>query len=120
MYCKWELQEDCTNLGELVRRFDSEAELLSHDLGRSMLQLVRDDDVGLHQLLPRTRTAPAPNPFDAIRTSLAAVDNAFQGLQPQVHVGLDVSFLVRAHRCSACRKGTAICLFPIVGYALSH
>jgi hypothetical protein len=52
MYCKWELQEDCSNLGELMRRFDDEAELQSHDLGRSMLEMVRDDDVGLRELLP--------------------------------------------------------------------
>ena len=106
MFCKWELQEDCTNLWELMRRFDSEAELQSHELGRSMLQMVRDDDVGLHQLLPRTLSAPAPNPFDAIRTSLVAVDTAFQGMQPQVHVGLDVHFFVQAHRCYSCHWAT--------------
>lgn len=102
MYCKWELQEDCSNLGELMRRFDSEAELQSHDLGRSMLQIVRDDDVGLHQLLPRSLDAPTPNPFAAIRSSLAAVDAAFQGMQPQVHVVLDVPLDHEAHRCSSC------------------
>lgn len=103
MFCKWELQEDCSNLGELVRRFDSEAELQSHNLGRSMLQMVRDDGAGLHQLPPRPHSSPSPNPFDAIRTTLAACDTALQGMQPQVHVGLDVPPLVRGHRCCSCR-----------------
>ena len=102
MYCKWDLQEDCSNLGELMRRFDNEAELQSHDLERSMLQMVRDDDVGFHQTLPRLQFAPTSNPFDAIRSSLAAVDTALQGMQPQVHLGLDVPLLHGAHRCSSC------------------
>lgn len=112
MFCKWELQEDCTNLWELLRRFDSEAELQSHELGRSMLRMVRDDDDGLHELLPRPLSTPAANPFDAIRTSLAAVDTAFQGLQPQVHVGLDFHFLPRAHRCSECQWATQSACSP--------
>ena len=101
MYCRWELQEDCSNLGELMRRFDNEAELQSHDLGRSMLEMVRDDDVGLHQLLPRSQFAPTSNPFEAIRSSLAAVDAAFLGMQPQVHVVLDVPLLHVALSCSS-------------------
>lgn len=102
MYCKWELQEDCSNLGELMRRFDNKEELQSHDLGRSMLQMIRDDDAGVHELLPRSRFTPASNPFDAIRSTLAAVDTALQGMQPQVHAILDVVLLHVAHIVSSC------------------
>ena len=42
MYLKWELEnctkeEDCTNLRALMLRFDSETELESNELGRSLL-----------------------------------------------------------------------------------
>ena len=113
MYCKWELQEDCTNLWELMLRFDSEAELQSHELGRSMLLMVRDDDVGLHQLLPRTQSTATVNPFDAIRTMLAAVGTAFEAMHPQVHLGLDVPSSCSSPQMLLVPLGNAICLFPL-------
>jgi hypothetical protein len=66
-------------------RFDSESELESTALGRSLLRMIRDDDIALpctdSELPP-----PVPiNPFTAIRERLSAVDIALQGLQPQVH-----------------------------------
>lgn len=92
MYCKWELQEDCSNLWELMLRFDSEAELSTHDLGRSMLLMIHDDEAGMRILSPRVQMSTADNPFDAIRTRLAAIGSAFQTLQPQVHVVLELHF----------------------------
>ena len=50
MFCKWELQEDCTNLRALMLRFDSEEELDSHELGRSLLFMVRNEDVDVDGL----------------------------------------------------------------------
>lgn len=86
MYCKWVLQEDCANLRALMVRFDDERELESHELGQSLLSMIRDNDEGLNSL-PRCVHIDAPtNPFDAIRAGLAAVDLAFRGLHPQVHV----------------------------------
>jgi hypothetical protein len=46
MYCKWELEEDCSNLWALMLRFDSEADLETHDLGRSLLLMLRSDGPG--------------------------------------------------------------------------
>ena len=43
MYCKYELQEDCIGLRDMMLRFDSELELGSHDLGRALLCMVRED-----------------------------------------------------------------------------
>ena len=57
MYYKWELQEDCTNLWELMLCFDSEAGLETHELGRSMLLMLRDNEVRLQVL-------PPPNAVD--------------------------------------------------------
>jgi hypothetical protein len=37
MYCKWELEEECSNLQALMLRVDSEQELELHELGRSLL-----------------------------------------------------------------------------------
>jgi hypothetical protein len=84
MYCKWVLQEDCSSLRGLMLRFDSEVELESHELGRSLLDMVRHDDVGfvsVPQPVPFIATA---SPFDAIRDRLAAAATAIRGLQEQV------------------------------------
>jgi hypothetical protein len=90
MYCRWELQEDCGDLEALMLCFDSVSELESHDLGRSLLSMVRDEDDGLRTYSERRHVQDSLNigadPFDAIRARLAAVDLAFQGLQPQVHI----------------------------------
>ena len=84
-YCKWELQEDCTNLRDFMLRFDSEEELESHALGRSLLFMVRDDEGGLDGLPRSERVAAPTDPFRVVRERLAAVDSAIQGLQQHVH-----------------------------------
>lgn len=101
MFCKWELQDDCSNLWELMLRFDSEAELSTHELGRSMLLMIRDDESDMRILSPRVQISTADNPFDAIRTRLAAIGTAFQRLQPQVHVVPELHFpcSISGHKC---------------------
>jgi hypothetical protein len=109
MYCKYVLQEDSTNLWGLMVRYDCEAELASHELGRSMLEMIRDDDDGAPQILPpRVRRPTAASPFDAIRSTLAAMDVALQTLRPQVHLDLDVTCLCSPpdHPCCNCTRGS--------------
>ena len=90
MYLKWEFEEDCTNLRALMLRFDSETELESYELGRSLLFMVRDDGAELENL-PRPSPLPMPaNPFDVVRERLAAAGSAIQGLHHKVHI---VSYL---------------------------
>jgi hypothetical protein len=55
MYCKYVLLDDCSGLRALMLRFDSEVALKADALGRSLLLMLRDDDVGL-------RIPPAPHP----------------------------------------------------------
>ena len=84
MFCKWELEEDCSDLRALMRRFDSESDLETHELGRSLLCMLHDDDMGMHNLpLPVPIPSPA-NPFDLVRERLAAAGTAIRGLQHQV------------------------------------
>ena len=90
MFCRWELQEDCSNLEVLMERFESVAELESHDLGRAVLCMVRDEDDGFRSYSERRHPPAVPqatvDAFHEVRQRLAAVDIAFQGLQPQVHI----------------------------------
>lgn len=88
MFCRYELQEDVSDLQALMYRFDSEAELESHALGRSLLFLVRDveGNAGLHHESIRTQLAAPPNPFDAVRARLSNLDLAIRGLQTQVQL----------------------------------
>ena len=90
MYCRWELEEDCTDLRALMVRFDSEEELESHELGRSLLWMVRDDDAEFDSFPVHARTIQRANPFEDIRQRLAAVDVAIHGLHAQVHVVSDL------------------------------
>ena len=91
MYCRWELAEDCSNLQALMLRFDSEEELESHALGRSLLFMVRDDEVGAESL-PRLTTVAAPcDPFRDVRERLAAAGSAIDGIQQHVHPFLHLS-----------------------------
>ena len=80
------LQEECGNLRNLMLRFDDEEELLSHELGRSLLHMIRDDDIGLDILSRRSHSSAPLNPFDAVRARIAAVDLALVGLRPVVQV----------------------------------
>lgn len=84
MYCKWVLEEDCTNLRGLMCRFDSELELESHELGRSLLFMIRDDDVGLISTPHPAPVQVVDNPFNDVRERLAAAAMAIRELHPQV------------------------------------
>ena len=84
MYCKWELEEDCSDLQALMFRFDSEVELESHALGRSLLFMVKDDGCGIDSV-PRQVPITAPtDPFRQFRERLAAAGSAIRELQQQV------------------------------------
>ena len=107
-----ELQEDCSNLEGFLLRFDSEAELQSHELGRALLFMVRNDEEGLPASSPQLhREVPhhmVPDPFQAVRERLAAVDTAIRTLQPQVLpvIGYTIEFtfvenLLCTYRCSS-------------------
>lgn len=65
-------------------RFDSEVELQTHALGRSLLAMLRDEDNNLEGLPRRAVLDTTPNPFDAVRDRLAAVDSAIRNLHAQV------------------------------------
>lgn len=84
MFCKWELQDDCSDLASLMRRFNSEQELESHELGRSLLFMIRNDDMGLHTLPQRIHFDAPVNPFEDVRERLAAAELAIRDLCPQV------------------------------------
>lgn len=88
MYCRWELQDDCGDLLALMHCFDSETDLESHELGRSLLFMIRNDDAGMVGLPRHARNSPIANPFDAIRERLATVDMAIRSLNVQVHIFL--------------------------------
>lgn len=101
MYCKYELQEDCIGLRDMMLRFDSELELGSHDLGRALLCMVREDAEN-QDILP----SPMPyvsrdNPFDVVRTRLLAAGTAITNLRQQVHHSLVRIFFpeVLGHMC---------------------
>ena len=84
MFCRWELQEDCGNLRALMHRFDSESELQSTELGRSLLCMLEDDDVGFGGFDRQPEHVVRDDPFAGIRDKLAAVGTAIQTLQHQV------------------------------------
>ena len=67
-------------------RFDSELELESHELGRSLLFMVRDDDIGFESLSRVVPLATPANPFDLIRERLAAAGSAIRDLHVHVHL----------------------------------
>ena len=73
-------------------RFDGERALETDELGRAMLQMLRDDEIGFHIYPIPAQLPAAVNPFDEFRVSLAAVDTAIQALQPQVHSALGYIF----------------------------
>jgi hypothetical protein len=65
-------------------RFDSELELESHELGRSLLFMVRDEAT-THDILPQSIPLIAlASPFDIVRERLAATGLAIQNLHQQV------------------------------------
>ena len=67
-------------------RFDSELELSSHDLGRSLLCMLRSDNVE-DQSLPRHIDLPVrANPFAGVVDRLQAAAMAIRDLHAQVHL----------------------------------
>ena len=85
MYCKWELEEDCTNLRSLMHRFDYETVLESHELGRYLLNMLVDDDIGFPTLSSQLPLVARPNPFEAVRERLAVAASAIRELHAEVH-----------------------------------
>ena len=85
-----------------MERFESVSELESHDLGRSLLFMVRDEDDGFREYFERRHAESVPHTnvdvFDAVRASIHAVDLAFQGLQPQVHIA--VGYMLKDVHCT--------------------
>lgn len=74
-----------------MHRFDSETELESHELGRSFLFMIHNDDAEMYGMPRQARNSPIANPFDAIRERLATVGMAIRDLNAQVHILLDSS-----------------------------
>lgn len=84
MFCKYELQDDCSDLRALMLRFDSEVQLQSHELGRELLSMIESDGAGL-ECLPRSLPIPPrPNPFQGLRDRLALAAFAIHDLNAQV------------------------------------
>ena len=86
MYCRWELEEDCTSLRTLMLRFDSKLELESHDLGRSLLAMVRDADDESEGLPCLDSPIPSTNPFEGVRERLQAAQLAIRELRVEVQL----------------------------------
>ena len=81
-------------------RFDSKSEFETHELGRSLLFMIRDDDMGFEGL-PRDDPPDArTNPFTDVRERLAAMDSAIRELQPQVHTRTHYWFSSKPTRIS--------------------
>ena len=70
----------------LMLRFESETELQSHELGRSLLMMVRHDDMGFKNIPRQTVVDTPTNLFDVFRDRFAAADLAIRELRPQVPV----------------------------------
>ena len=77
-----------------MRRFDSEVEWASHELGQSLLIMVRDEDDVVGEFQQHTQSPPRANPFDALTHRLAAVDLAFRDLHAQVLLVRNLSCIV--------------------------
>lgn len=123
VYCKWELEEDCTSLRALMLRFDSESELELHELGRSLLFMVRDDDGGMESFPLQERLVSPSNPFDVFRERLAAADVAIQALHVQVHLVPNNTYkqiLPRSFVVAFTYPLSSYLAFPLHCFWLSH
>lgn len=58
----------------------------SHDLGRSLLAMVRDDDDEFQGLPRLDSSIPSTNPFEAVRERLEAVQLAIRYLYVEVQL----------------------------------
>ena len=65
-------------------RFDDELELETHELGRSLLFMLRSDEADLYRAQSPVSRITHDNPFDAVRERLAAATSAIRNLQDQV------------------------------------
>ena len=84
MFCKYELQDDCSDLCALMLRFDSEVQLKSHELGRALLAMIASEGADL-ECLPRSLPIlPRSNPFQGVRERLDMAALAIQDLNAQV------------------------------------
>ena len=83
IFCKWELEEDCTDLVSLMHRFDSQHQLESHEPGRSLLAMLGDEDGRFEIALRHAPIAARPSPFEGVRERLAAAALAIRDLQVQ-------------------------------------
>jgi hypothetical protein len=95
MFCWWELEEDCSDLRALMGRFDSESDLESHELGRSLLCMLRYDDTGMHRVTLAAAIESTTNLFGLVRQRLAAAGVSIRGLQHQV--GMPVPFFYASY-----------------------
>ena len=86
MFCKWELQEDCTDLVALMHRFNSHHQLESHVLGRSLLAMLADEGGCFENSPQEAAIAARPSPFDSVRERLAAAASAIRHLQVQAYL----------------------------------
>ena len=65
-------------------RFDSETDLQSHELGRALLNMLHDDNLGIHNFPHQLDIASPVDPFEIFRERLAAAGMAILSLQQQV------------------------------------
>ena len=93
-------------------RFDSESELETHELGRSLLLMVRSDDDGLYNLQPPVARVAHSNPFNAVRERLSAATSAIQGLQDQVLLVLEYLCICACRLCAVHRDNKKNPLMP--------
>ena len=112
MYCRWVLQEDCSDLRSLMNRFDSESELESHELGRSLLFMLRDEDVEFHDLPRHDPIVLRANPFDVVRERLASAGMAIRDLGLQVYVPPSCSCICELFACVAMTFKLVVTLLP--------
>ena len=80
-----------------MHRFDSEVALESHVLGRSLLSMLRNDDVGLETFPVQVPLVERTNPFDALRERLAVAAAAIRGLHAQVQLQLPPTLFMTSH-----------------------
>lgn len=93
----------------MMLRFDTEASLEMHELGRSLLLMIRDDDIGTQFAQAQQQFVAPVDPFAAIRGRLAAVDLTFQSLHAQVHAHVDGFPSVAAAQMRCVSPATAAC-----------
>ena len=69
-----------------MHRFDSQHELESHALGRSLLAMLADEGGCFETAPEQAPIAARPSPFDSVRERLAEAASAIRHLQVQAHL----------------------------------